>query len=347
MNEIIQFGLGAKLKSPKDKRTIKYSTLSTSPLLRGGFVYNKGDIGNQKKEGICVGASGQQLKAKIDKKKYSMDFLYLVIKKLIDKNWLEGSCLLSGLKAMNKYGFLEEKLFTDKKGKPYITESDRNLPYDKYIAKLIAIPDDEFYRLLSLCENKIAGYKQVKLTDIQTIAKAIEDSQAGLYCRIEVGKEWFTSKDGKTSWKEKDINPLRPPEEVISGHAIIMSAYDFTTNNFFTLANTWGTDWCRNGCAEINWDKYKVTEAWLITTEPLVTKFTKDLYYGITDDEVIKLQTFLRLKGYYTFGKITNYFGWWTQRAVIAYQKANNITPTKGYWGIKTRTQANLDLGIV
>ena len=78
------------------------------------------------------------------------------------------------------------------------------------------------------------------------------------------------------------------------------------------------------------------------TTTP-VTQFTRDLEFGMSGDDVRVLQQILISKDIGPSAKalanngITTYFGTLTKQAVIEFQKANNITPTAGYFGVKTR----------
>ena len=324
-----KISLGAN-ESVKDKRTIKHSSLVqvVVPLIKGGYNYIESDIESQHNVGICTAISLIQEREKANGKKYSPDFQYLLQKKYYDGNWIEGSSILTSLKVANKIGFLPSELWT------YTTEADRDLPYNQYIAKLQAIPESEVQRLIGLCVDKIAGYVSVDISDPQYIAKAINDSESGVLCRYEVGNEWWNP-----SWYEKDINPLRPPKIVISGHAIIKASFDFISNSMFSLANTWGTNWCRKGCADVIWDKYKPTECWLITKQPVISKFEYSLSIGMSGDLVKNLQNALKIKGYFNY-ESTGYFGiitWWS---VKSFQKANGI-PNTGYVGILTRTELN------
>jgi len=76
--------------------------------------------------------------------------------------------------------------------------------------------------------------------------------------------------------------------------------------------------------------------------------FTKDLYLGITDPEVLALQRFLNKEGFSVAwwgngskGRETDYFGYLTRSAVARYQKAKGIYPPKGYFGPLTRGYIN------
>ena len=77
-------------------------------------------------------------------------------------------------------------------------------------------------------------------------------------------------------------------------------------------------------------------------------EFTKDLFRGISDPEVLELQKFLNKNGYIvstdgagSIGNETDFFGPKTQAAVISFQKANGIKPALGYFGPITRTVVN------
>lgn len=343
-----KLNLGGALASPIDSRTIRHSDLAQAgaPLIKGGIEYAPKDIDNQHNVGICTAIHITQNRGKKNGKKYSPDFQYLLQKKFYDKNWYEGSSIFHALKVAKNYGFLPIELFT------HITKEDRNLPYAKYIKKLQAIPEEEINRLIGLCVDKIAGYANVDISDPQKIAKAINDSGVGILCRYLVGKEWYTSIDGRVSWLPKDINPIRPPANPICGHAITMSAFDYTSSNKQTLPNTWGKEWCRNGSCDILFESYKPTEAWIILDEtPTIPefKFLNNLYYGITSPDVKQLQirlnkdqrTQVAVKGAGSPGNETEFFGGLTLRAVKKYQTLNGITPVWGFVGPITRKKLN------
>ncbi len=74
-----------------------------------------------------------------------------------------------------------------------------------------------------------------------------------------------------------------------------------------------------------------------------IQNVTKDLKFGMTDNDVIILQAFLiaQNKGSASLGlKLhggTNYFGIYTKDALAEWQKAEGIVPSLGYFGPKTR----------
>lgn len=335
MNQQPSFGA---FDSKQDPRTISYEPTLAALFTSGGIEYHPEDIENQHLVGICTSASLVQERQKANNKKYSIEFQYLLQKKFYDSKewigWSEGSSILNALKVGKKFGFLPRELWT------WTTEADRNLPYSQYLAKLQSVPDAEIERLIGLCVDKIPGYVQVNVNDSVAVARAINESKSGIICRFSVGKEWWTP-----SWDPKDINPLRAPAQVISGHAIVMSQFDYTEKTDQVLSNTWGSLWCKKGNADVIWETYRPTEAWLITEKSF---FIKDLKFGMTDPDVKSLQQFLNSHGFPVAqsgagspGKETEYFGGLTQKALIAFQKANNIQPAVGYFGIITRTKVN------
>ena len=344
------FGMGANA-SPYDSRTIVHDTslAFVAPLTKGGVIYGPEDIDNQHIVGICTGISLTQNADKALSKKFSPDFQYLMQKKRYDMNWSEGSSIFSSLKVGKNIGFLPKELF------PYVTEADRSLPYPKYIAKLQAISDAEIERLIGLCTNKLVGYAQLA-TDPQSLAKGILDSCSGILCRYVVGEEWWHAADGRASWATKDIDPLRPPKTVISGHAIGATYFDFSIVKNITHPNTWGIDWNdqNKGNCHIIQDNYACTEAWIpyYETVPAPVKkpfvFTLDMKYGQKSEDVRQLQLRLISLGFTVPSGATGFYGKETQAAVFQFQLKNILLSWKERYinkgsicGPKTRTKLN------
>jgi hypothetical protein len=65
--------------------------------------------------------------------------------------------------------------------------------------------------------------------------------------------------------------------------------------------------------------------------------FTRDLFRGKQGSDVTELQMYLSQNGFYPEALITGYFGTLTQKAVMRYQKLNDISPVAGYVGPLTR----------
>jgi peptidoglycan hydrolase-like protein with peptidoglycan-binding domain len=74
-------------------------------------------------------------------------------------------------------------------------------------------------------------------------------------------------------------------------------------------------------------------------------QLTQDLTVNDRGADVIKLQIYLGNKGYLKMvdGIMAGFFGFHTQQAVIALQKAAGITPANGYVGSATRAYIAAD----
>lgn len=317
------FGLGAN-HSAQDPRTFTHPVEATAPIVSAGVSYLPEDIEHQHNVGICTAISTVQNAQKALQKHFSPDFAYMLQKKYVDLNWNEGSSIFVALKVAKNYGFLARELFP-------ITEEDRKLPYPQYIAKLQAIPDVEVQRLIGLCTDKLAAYASVPV-DRTSIAKAIQDSKAGILMRFDVGSEWWVP-----SWKTVDINPLKAPVNPVSGHAI---GAPLITGNDIELCNTWGIQWNKQGSGDTLFDSYKPTEAWI----PYYTldAFPTDLYFGMTlNAGVVKLQTYLASIGLFS-GTATGNYGVITTLAVKKFQANHGIIASGMRVGIQTRTLLNI-----
>lgn len=184
---------------------------------KGGERYKPEDIESQNKVGICTAISLTQQARKATGISYSAEFQYLLQKKFVDLDWNEGSSIRSALTVASKYGLLPEKYWKH--------NISRKQSYSKYIKELQKITDKEIEKLLKKC-IKIQGYQNVPVTR-DLMAKAIDESEAGILIRMVVGEEWWVS----------PIEPIRYPKEIISGHAITYSNY---TGGSGRVANTWG-----------------------------------------------------------------------------------------------------------
>jgi len=70
-------------------------------------------------------------------------------------------------------------------------------------------------------------------------------------------------------------------------------------------------------------------------------QFTKDLWFGMRNADVIKLHEVLIAMGLLDIKEPTGYFGQLTKNAVIAYQELKGIRPLSGYVGPLTRAELN------
>ncbi len=72
-------------------------------------------------------------------------------------------------------------------------------------------------------------------------------------------------------------------------------------------------------------------------------QFTKDLFFGMTNSDVLELQKRFIAEGLGSY-QPTGFFGTLTLKSAIAYQKKYNIYPQFGYVGSKTRAILNSTL---
>lgn len=83
-----------------------------------------------------------------------------------------------------------------------------------------------------------------------------------------------------------------------------------------------------------------------LTVFGATARFDRDLYYGLRGDpEVVRLQDFLRERGFFTFAQSTGNFFGLTRSAVQQFQAAQHISPVSGYFGPLSRAAANKLLG--
>ena len=332
-------------ESIKDYRTIQHD-MASFPSTKGGITYAPQDILNQSKVGICTAIATVQNANKVLGKVFCEDFQYLLQKKFIDNNWDEGSAIFSAMKVATKYGFLLASDWT------HTVQGDRESGYANYIAKLQAIDDAEIQRLISLCTSKLTGYAQVDVSNKEIMHSAISSSRAGILCRYNIGKEWWTSPTGNISWSPSDIDPLRLSAVTVGGHAIGMTAFD---SGIELMANTWSPNWSVQGNAHVDTNKYSPTEAFIPYYDftPVLYKlpasgtwkhtFNQQLEFGTVSDEVKNLQIALMIDGSLPLLKVVDMgtFGNKTLKAVNLFQTKYGISPANRA-GAKTLNQLNL-----
>jgi hypothetical protein len=232
-------------KSPYDIRTFSY--IPTAAGYDGGEKWLPQYIDDQHHVGICTAISTTMRAGRHYGIRFNADFQYLIQKKEYDKAWFEGSSIINALKVGKNVGFLPESEWT------HTTIEDRKLNYEDYIKKLQAIPDTEIERLKQIASKyRLKAFAFVPVTR-ETLANAVDNSGA-LLERFDIGSEWWTA----------PIEPIRPPREVISGHAVNSTKY---SGNSSRVANSWGVDWADQGTAYHSLNNYKPTEAWAVWFE--------------------------------------------------------------------------------
>ena len=92
-------------------------------------------------------------------------------------------------------------------------------------------------------QNTINSFAFVNDLSFNGLKQAIYQNKA-VVCSVQVGKEWWQSKQGNISWKEADVLPVRIPATVISGHFVVLYGYEAKRIYFM---NSWSERWGQNG----------------------------------------------------------------------------------------------------
>lgn len=253
-------------ESPKDLRTFSYP-LGVMPPKIAGVRYSAKDIEDQGKCGTCTATSVVMNAQRATGKNYSDDFQYLLQKKFIDKNWIEGSSIFSALKAAKNYGLLPQELWT------FTTQADKNAGYTHYTNKLKEVSATDIQNLLTKTEKVLTAYASVPV-HVDMMKSAIASSKAGILVRYECGPSWYTSPSGVLSWNKKDLEPLRKPKVVISGHAVTISNYD---GGSYRIGNSWGVEWCDSGTGYSLFNTFLPSECWAVFYDVLPPEIEKQI----------------------------------------------------------------------
>lgn len=166
-------------------------------------------------------------------------------------------------------------------------------------------------------------------TDQYSIRHAIYHKGAvGLM--FKVGDEWYTP-----SWLPTDINPLRAPVIPLSQHEVTGEHWGISLEG---LENSWSDAWDEGGFAEYDILKYQPLQVICIDDpavdfNPIAFQFTKNLWFGQSNNDVLQLQKRLQVRQ-------TGFFGPLTFSAVRAYQTLKGLSPT-GFCGPLTRASLN------
>ena len=330
MNELEMKNPGA-LQSPYDYRQVPLSVVATAVPLPESY---KTDISmfpvwNQKKIGACVGHAFAKLAQYYWYKKtgevvnFSPRFLYAVAKSL-DNFPGEGTYPSLVAKILKDYGCATEAL----------VQNDTDLPHEQYVynRNLSSIPAAAFKEAE---KYKIPGYAFLSTNNADEIKRAVYD--AGMFAGlVRIGKEWWTDKDGNSTWDKNKILPLRPPAEIISGHEIAFYGWDKDT--LYELSNSWSSLWADVGNGRIGVKEYLpffvegivikelppavIDEVKRLPKKP-VYRFLRDLSYGTYKSvEVVALQDCLKYEGLMpAYIPSTGNYLEETRKAVLAFQK--------------------------
>lgn len=237
----------------------------------------------------------------------------------------------------------------------YGCATDDVLPNDTTLP-VLAYRDDSLVTaavLANAAQYKTPGYISVPL-DKQSTRAAIF-LYGIISALLSIGSEFWLP-----SWADKDIDPLRTPATIVSGHQLGPKGWVSDTLN--TLRNEWSAAWGNNG--EANYDPVAwapfVAEQWAIAEIPAdVADFLKTLpapaafhhswdanmAIGDFSDDVRFLQIALMITGFLApltadeFG----HYGPKTAAAVGKYQIAHRIGPVPNSAGPQTRAALNTE----
>lgn len=321
MNELT-FGAEPSKVSIQDIYAHQLTDMAAEPLHQFAIDYAHPHY-NQKSIGICTAIDLIDMAEKIFGRKFSSRFQYANQKQKYDFNTREGSSILNACKVGYSIGFL-----------PIEFDLDGN-NVDKTHADFI----NKTYTAEQYGEAgkyKLTGYAKVAL-DPLNFAIALQRSKYGLMLRMDVGDNFY-----RPSWDKNDLEPLRAPNPITSGHSIKCIEHVGLNNKLKgTLRNTWGgfgnpttssgLIWCDDGNIKYIYETQKpyITEAYMVTIDPVTFKhvFMKNIKFGETSEEVVALQRVLVQLGYLTMpvGVKFGYYGQLTKQAVLSFQKAKHV----------------------
>ncbi len=203
---------------------------------------------------------------------------------------------------------------------------------------------------------KIPGYVSVPL-DFQRTREAIY-LYGAVSALFEIGNELWTP-----SWADKDINPLRIPKVIVSGHQ--MTPFGWEDDTYNNLQNEWSEKWANKGQVRYDpkiWSPY-VIEQWAIAEIPpdiqnflkalpspkaFHYKWEKNLTLGDNNDDVKFAQIAYMILGF--LGPIPadqlGIFGPKTATANARYQHAHKIAPSPNNIGPQTRAALNVQFAV-
>ncbi len=203
---------------------------------------------------------------------------------------------------------------------------------------------------------KIPGYVSVPL-DFQSTRQAIY-LYGAISSLFQIGSEFWLP-----SWADKDIDPLRPPKQIVSGHQLTPYGWDDATYN--RLQNEWSSAWADGGRAKYSpkaWAPYLIEQWAIAEIPPDVQGFLKalpspsdfhyswgeDLALGDQNDDVKFAQIAFMILGFLAPipADELGIFGPKTATANSKYQQAHRIAPSPNHIGPQTRGALNKQFAV-
>ena len=280
-----------------------------------------GTIEMQSKQPACGAHSGQSF-VQILKNWFrgSPKFLWKEIKKIDGFAPEDGTSMPAIFKTLKNIGICSYSLLPN----------DTSVTLAEYTDPSAITPEME----KDASNNKTGVYGFTFNPNMEQIKQAIYDHKAVILL-LRIGAEWWTTKDGVSSWQEKDILPLRSDHAIGSGHFVTAFAYD---EKYIYFANEWSTAWGKNGIGYFTEDYVPrcVEIGTLVDIEAHKYIFTKTLKYGDKNSDVRMLQVKLGMPTKYQTGNFLEH----TLQAVKDFQLKNGLK-VDGIVGPKTNDCLN------
>lgn len=231
--------------------------------------------------------------------------------------------------------------------------NDTTLPILQYRDDSVITPE----MMAEAEQYKIPGYISIPL-DFASTRNAIYLYEA-LTCLFLIGQEFWVP-----SWLPADIDPVKPPAKIESGHQLAATGWDSPVLNLGR--NQWGPEWDMGG--DFHYDPKKwapfIAEQWAIAEVPKdIAAFLKllpspasfhyhwdtNLARGAYSVDIQMVQVAYMILGY--LQPLTpEEFGWFGPKlaaANFAFQCDNKIPPSANDIGPKTRAALNKKFPIV
>ena len=189
---------------------------------------------------------------------------------------------------------------------------------------------------------RLPGYVRIGDDALSTRKAIMEYGSVSQLLRI--GEEWWTP-----SWRSSDIEPLRPPKVVVSGHQVNPKGWNDLETGIATnrLRNSWSDRWATKGEAMYrvgDWSP-QIFETWAVAEIPENVKlfletlpapdkfhfdFRRSMRVGDYSDDVKWVQIAFMILGLLEMVPVDQlgYFGPKTMKANLAFQRLIGIKQT-------------------